>query len=206
MVSTSSFSAKPLRKTGERRADLHAPRFGERRDAGDCSHGKGVQVAGKVEQRAGPHAHAVQNARAIENIERDRARTRVGGRGMMVLPSEQIVAGARLSVTTHTGKLRLSNIIDSHGASNGDDEKGCLMRLTLGKRGAPVRLVEDVCDFALSADLQTVVTLCDESGELVMRAFVAGERAQETTEEDEVTTSTTSRKWNPYLDMGCVRH
>ena len=50
----------------------------------------------------------------------------------------------------------------------GADEKGTLWRFDLARRKA-TRLADDVSEFKVSADLQTMALLCDEEGEAAVR-------------------------------------
>eukprot|EP00966_Prymnesium_polylepis_P100779 2333999-Prymnesium_polylepis.1 len=69
-----------------------------------------------------------------------------------------------------------------HGHSN-DDEKGTLMRYELGS-GRLTSLIDDVLEYALSADLGTMAALLDESGDYALRAFEAGAKPPEQDDDD----------------------
>ena len=69
-------------------------------------------------------------------------------------------------------------------AAVGADEKGTLWRYDLGKRKA-TRLAEDVTEFKLSADLQTMALLCDEDGAAAVRVHEAGQKPGEQDDDDD---------------------
>ena len=71
-------------------------------------------------------------------------------------------------------------------AAAGAVDKGTLWRYDLGKRKA-TRLADDVTEFKLSADLQTMALLCDEDGAPAVRVHEAGQKPGEgDDDEDEV--------------------
>jgi hypothetical protein len=73
------------------------------------------------------------------------------------------------------------------GAAAGADEeeeKGALVRYDLGRR-KQTQLCEDVVEFAVSHDLQTMALLCDEDKTPTLRVFEAGQKAADHDDDDQ---------------------
>ena len=66
-----------------------------------------------------------------------------------------------------------------------DAEIGALMRCDLGRACKESRLVDDVVDFTVSADLGATCVLCEEAGELKLRVFESGVRPGRQDDDDE---------------------